>query len=184
MNRSPVRRLSIVPAVVAVVLLSLAVVGALAQAGPPPPDATPGAVGVSGPVLGSVDPAVAPGYRMEMGEVRWAPGAYVTRHTHPSASVICVLRGALGFSIQSGAATVTRAGTGATPAATEPLELNTDVVLEPSDCVAMDEFAAHTIHTAWNASDEETVLWVVDLYKIGEPFTTFVDANGTPIPTT
>ena len=147
-----------------------------------PPDATPGAVGVSGPVLGSLDPVVAPGFRMEMGETRWAPGAYVTRHYHPSAYVVCVLRGAFGFNIQSGAATVTRAGTGATPEATEPLELNTDVILEPSDCVAVDEYAAHTIHTAWNASNEETVLWAVDLYKIGEPITTFVDEQGTPIP--
>jgi hypothetical protein len=155
---------------------------AVARGIQPPHDVTPGSVGVTGPVLGAIDPVVAPGYRMEMGEARWAPGAYVTRHYHPSVYVVCVLRGAFGFNIQSGAATVTRAGTGDAPASTEPLELNTDVVLEPSDCVSVDEYAAHTIHTAWNASDEETVLWAVDLYKIGEPITTFVYHMGTPIP--
>jgi hypothetical protein len=170
-------------ALIAVALFGVITAGARAQeGGPPPPDATPGAVGVSGPVLGELDPTVAAGYRLQMSETRFAPGAYVTRHTHPSAFVVCVIRGALGFAIQAGAATVTRAGSGDAPESTEPMALNVDVVLEPSDCVAVDEYAAHTSHTAWNASDEETVIWAADLYKKGEPFTTFVDAQGTPVP--
>ncbi len=40
------RRAVVLPIVVAV--LALGAAGALAQGGPPPPDATPGAVGVSG----------------------------------------------------------------------------------------------------------------------------------------
>jgi hypothetical protein len=166
-----------------VVLLGLITVGALAQeGGPPPPDATPGAVGVSGPVLGELDPVAAPGYRLRMVETVFAPGAYVTRHVHPTAIIVCVQSGALGFAIENGAATVTRGGTGETPEATEPLELNAEVVLEPRDCVAYDEFAAHTVHTAWNAGDGETVLWEAHLHKADEPFTTFVDAQGTPVP--
>ena len=58
---------------------------------------------------------------------------------------------------------MTRGGTGATPEATEPLALNTEVVLEPRDCVAFDHFAAHTEHTGWNAGDGPTVLWEVRL---------------------
>ena len=166
----------------AVVLVGVVGAGALAQGGPPPPDATPGAVGTSGVVLGGIDPAVAPGYRLAVVENTWAPGAYVTRHTHATAIVVCVQSGALGFAIQAGAATVTRGGTGATPEATEPLALNTEVVLEPRDCVAFDHFAAHTEHTGWNASDGPTVLWEARLLKIGEPFTTYVDEQGTPVP--
>jgi len=161
---------------------SLIAAGALAQSGPPPADATPGAPGVSGPELGAIEPAAAPGYRLRMVETVFAPGAYVTMHTHAAALVVCVQSGALGFSIQQGAATVARAGTGDAPESTEPLVLNAEVVLEPRDCVAFDEDAAHTIHTAWNASDGETVLWEAHLHKADEPFTTFVDAQGTPVP--
>jgi quercetin dioxygenase-like cupin family protein len=155
---------------------------ALARGAQPPPDATPGAVGVSGPILGGIDPVVAPGYRLEMSEVVWEPGAYVTRHTHPTAEVVCVLSGAFGFALHEGAVTVWRAGDGATPAATESLQPGGEIVLGPRDCLAFDEFASHMVHTAWNPGDETAVLWSADLYKIGEPFTTFVDERGTPIP--
>jgi hypothetical protein len=176
-----ITRIPVVGALVAGVL-GLVLASALAQGGPPPADATPGAPGVTGAVLGGVDASVAPGYRLEVTELTWEPGGYVTRHFHPIAIVVCVQEGALGFAIQEGAATVTRGGAGETPESTEPLALNTEVVLEPRDCIAFDEFAAHTIHTAWNASDGPTVTWETDLLKIGEPFTTFVDEQGTPVP--
>jgi hypothetical protein len=171
------------PAALFVIAAAFALIaaGALAQSAPPP-DAPPGALGVTGALLGSVEPVAAPGYRLEVTELIWAPGAYVTRHFHPLAIVVCVQEGALGFAIQEGAATLTRGGTSETPEATEPLALDTEVVLEPRDCIAFDEFAAHTIHTAWNAGDGETVSWETDLVKMGEPFTTFVDEMGTPVP--
>jgi len=74
-----------------VTLLGVMATSALAQeGGPPPPDATPGAVGVSGPVLGEIDTAVALGYRLRMVETVFAPGAQVTPHTHPTALIVCV----------------------------------------------------------------------------------------------
>ena len=164
-----------------VALLGLIAAGALAQGGPPP-DAEPGSVGFQSAILGGVDPVVAPGYRLVLVEVALDPGAYATSHTHPTAIVVCVQSGALGFAIQHGAATVTRGGSGEMPETTEPLALDAEVVLQPRDCVAFDQYAAHTVHTAWNASDETTVLWEADLLKIGEPFTTFVDELGTPLP--
>jgi hypothetical protein len=132
-------------------------------------------------MLGGVEPAIVPGYRLEIFETEWEPGAYVTMHTHPTTIVVCVVSGSLGFSIQQGAATLTRGGTGETPESTKPLDLNVEYVLEPRDCVAFDHFAVHTVHTAWNASDETTVLWEADLFKIDEPFTTFVNEQGTPV---
>ena len=168
--------------VVGLALLGLVGLGAFARSAQPPPDATPGAVGVTGPVLGSIDPVVAPGFRMEVSVLDWAPGAYVTRHTHPSAFVVCVQSGAFGFAVHEGAATVMRAGDGDAPAATEALELDVEAVLEPGDCVTADQYAGNMIHTAWNAGEETAVLWSADLYKLGEPFTTFVDHMGTPIP--
>jgi hypothetical protein len=179
----PIKLPQLVAGSLIVALLGVMATSALAQqGGPPPPDATPGAVGVSGPVLGEIDTAVAPGYRLRMVETVFAPGAQVTPHTHPTAIIVCVQSGALGFAIQEGAATVMRGGTGDSPEATEPLELDTEIVLEPHDCVAFDEFTMHTVHSAWNASDETTVLWEALLVKSDEPYTTFVNAMGTPVP--
>src|SRR5215213_8852480 len=111
-------------------LLGLQRPSAFAQEGPPA-DATPGAVGVSGVPLGSIDPFVAPGYRLQVVELTWAPGAYATRHFHPTALITCVQEGALGFVLQHGAATLTRGGTADAPGKPEPLQLDTEVVLAP-----------------------------------------------------
>lgn len=45
--------------------------------------------------------------------------------------------------------------------------LDTEVILEPRDCVAYDEFAAHTVHTVWNASEEDSILGTADLVSSG-----------------
>lgn len=175
-------RRSLLFAGLAVALLGLTAAGVLAQTGPPPADATPGAVGIAGVSLGGVDPAVAPGYRMEVVELTWEPGAYATRHFHPTALVTCVQSGALGFAMQVGAATLTRGGTADEPGSPEPIALDTEIVLQPRDCIAFDHFTAHMEHTGWNAGDGPLVLWEARLLKAGEPFTTYVDAQGTPIP--
>ena len=164
-----------------VALLGLIAAGTLAQGGPPPPDATPGAVGISAVPLGGIDPVAAPGYRLQVVELTWEPGAYTTRHSHPTALVTCVQQGALGFLLHEGAATLTRAGTAATPEAAEPLAPDAGVVLGPRDCIAFDEFASHMEHTGWNAGDGPLVLWEARLLKVGEPFTTYVDEQGTPV---
>ncbi len=166
--------------VLAAALLGLIATGTLAQeGGSPTADATPGAVGVSGAVLGAVSPIAAPGYSLEIFHMEWAPGAYVTAHTHPMAFVTCVESGALGFTLQAGSAILTRA---ASPEEPEQLQLNVEVILGPRDCVAVDNEASRTIHTARNVADETTVAWEADLYRLGEPPTTFVDAMGTPVP--
>ena len=82
-----------------------------------------------------------------MVELTWEPGAYATRHSHPTALITCVQEGALGFVLQHGAATLTCGGTVDAPGSIETLGLNTEVVLEPRDCIVFDEFAAHMEHT-------------------------------------
>jgi len=165
----------------AVALIAILLATATAQGGPPSPDATPGSVGFTPIVLGGIDPAVAPGYRLDMRENVFEPGAYVTRHSHPTAIIVCVQSGAFGFAIQAGEAIVTRAGAEGTPESTETLLPGIDIVLEPRDCVAFDQFAAHTEHTGWNASDGVTILWETRLLKSDEPYTTYHDAMGTPV---
>lgn len=159
-------------------LFGLTAAGSFARSAQAPPDADPGSEGVEGVILGGVDSAVAPGYRLVLAEVVFEPGAYATQHTHPTAIVVCVQSGALGFAIQQGTASVTRDGSDTA----QTLELNTDVVLEPRDCVAFDHFSAHTAHTGWNASDEPTILWEARLFEIDAPFTVFVNEEGTPVP--
>ena len=154
----------------------------LAQDGRPPADATPGAVGITGVPLGAVDPVAAPGYRLQVVELTWEPGAYATRHFHPTALITCVQEGALGFVLQNGAATITRGGTADAPGTPVPLQLDTEVVLEPRDCIAFDEFAAHMEHTGWNASEGTTVVLEARLLDPDQPFTTYVNDQGTPVP--
>lgn len=144
--------------------------------------ATPGSVGFSSTTIGGLDPVAAPGHRLEMREIVWEPGAYATRHFHTAAIITCVQEGALGFAIQHGAATLTRGGTADAPGVPEPLPVDTEVILEPRDCIAFDQFATHTEHTGGNASEGTTILWQADLLKSGEKYTTFVDAMGTPVP--
>jgi hypothetical protein len=167
-----------------VIVILLGVIGAtvLAQDGRPPADATPGAVGITGVPLGAVDPVAAPGYRLQVVELTWEPGAYATRHFHPTALITCVEEGALGFVLQHGAATLTRGGTADAPGEPEPLAVDTEVILEPRDCVAFDEFASHMEHTGWNAGDGPLILWEARLLDPEQPFTTYVNEMGTPVP--
>lgn len=161
--------------------VSLIMGSALAQ-NRPGPDAEPGAVGITGVPVGKVEPVAAPGYRLEVVELTWEPGSYATRHSHPTALITCVQEGALGFVLEHGSAMLTRGGTADAPGEPEPLEVNTEVILEPRDCIAFDEFADHMEHTGWNASEGTTVLWEARLLDPEQPFTTYVDAMGTPIP--
>src|SRR5215218_10027981 len=162
-------------------VLSLISAGTLAQSRPPA-DATPGAVGITGVPLGGLEPVAAPGYRLEIVELTWEPGAYATRHFHPTALITCVQDGALGFVLQHGAATLTRGGTADAPGEPEPLAVDTEVILESRDCVAFDEFASHMEHTGWNAGDGPLILWEARLLDPEQPFTTYVNEMGTPVP--
>jgi hypothetical protein len=166
-------------AVVGAVLLAA---GALAQGGGPPADAEPGAVGIAGTPLGSIEPAAAPGHRLDVVELVWEPGAYATRHSHPTALVTCVQSGTLGFRLDVGSVTVTRGGTAEAPGEPEPLAVGAEVMLEPRDCIAFDEFAQHMEHTGWNAGDGDLVLWEARLLDPDQPFTTYVDEHGSPVP--
>lgn len=177
------RRLPALGSIIALGLVALISAGVLAQGGAPPADAEPGAPGISFVTMSGLDPVAAGGHGLEMRLYTWEPGSYVTAHTHPAAFIVCVQSGAVGFSIQSGAAVVTRAGdTPATPATSEPMAVGNEVVLEPGDCVAADDAASRTIHTAWNASDETSITIETYLFDRELPGRTFVDAMGTPIP--
>lgn len=156
-------------------------VGVLARGMQPPPDAEPGSVGFQGAILAAIDTSVAPGFQLQLARSVFEPGAYVTSHIHPTAIVVCVESGALGFALQHGSGTVTRAAMAGTPTTTEQLLPGNDIELQPNDCVSFDHFVEHTSHTGWNNSDGETVLIEARLVKTDEQFTTFINAEGTPV---
>lgn len=149
-------------------------------------DATPplpqGAVGVTAQVLGAIEPASAEGYELQLFRSEWEPGSSISGHTHSGALVSCVESGVLTFEIQEGSATVIRAHGSGTPAPTDAIVVGTPITYGPGDCVAFDQDATATTHTAWNAGTEPVVLWEAHLYKVGESATTFMDEQGTPAP--
>jgi hypothetical protein len=170
---------------VGIVLVTVGVVsvfaaGVFAQERPTA-DATPGAVGISSVPLGGLDPVAAPGYRLQLVELTWEPGSYASRHFHPTALITCVADGALGFVLHAGSASLTRGGTADAPGEPESLAVETEVILEPRDCITFDELAAHMEHTGWNASGGTTILWEARLLDPNEPFTTYVNDQGTPV---
>jgi hypothetical protein len=150
----------------------------------------PGASGVTAAVLAAMEPVATDGYELQVFRSVWLPGSSVSTHTNSGALVSCVESGVLTIEIQEGAATVTRAQ----PIRNVPVEiarahpyegaeaitLGTPISYGPGDCVAFDEDAAHTIHTAWNEGAEPVVLWETHLSIAGEPVTTFVNDQGTP----
>jgi hypothetical protein len=177
-RRSPLVKIALVLGVAAM-LVGLPWSARGAQEGTPLP---PGAVGVSAAVLGAFPATGAPGYELQVFRSEWAPGSSINTHTHPGALVSCVESGELTFAIQTGAATMIRAHGVGTPAPTEALTLNQPITYGPGDCVAFDQDAVQTVHTAWNAGSEPVVLWEAHLYHTGEAATTFTDAQGTPTP--
>jgi hypothetical protein len=142
----------------------------------------PGAVGISAAVLGAIDPVAAPGYELQLFRSEWAPGSTINTHNHPGALVSCVESGQLHFEIQTGAASLIRAHGAGTPTAPEAIAPNQPIVYGPGDCVAFDQDAADTVHTAWNDGSAPAVLWEAHLYRAGKPATTFTNEQGTPAP--
>jgi hypothetical protein len=175
------RRLVVLAIALASLVVSVAPPGVRAQ-DPPPAEATPGAYGTSAVPLGAIDPMAAPGYRLQVVELTWEPGAYATRHFHPTALITCVQEGSLGFLLQHGAASITRGGTADAPGEPEPITLDEEVTLAPRDCITFDEFSTHMEHTGWNAGDGPLVLWEARLVDPEQPFTTYVNDMGTPVP--
>jgi hypothetical protein len=141
-----------------------------------------GAVGITAAVLGAFPVTAAPGYELQVFRSEWEPGSSINTHTHPGALVSCVESGELTFAIQTGAATVIRAHGAGTPPPTEALAPDQPVTYGAGDCVAFDEDAVHTVHTAWNAGSDPVILWEAHLYRTGTAATTFTDAQGTPTP--
>jgi hypothetical protein len=146
-------------------------------------DATPASP--SGPelitfqLLGAGPTATAPGLELTLRRTTLAPGAVLPDHTPPGALVIFVESGAFGYTPLDGNVQMTRAAVGGTVTPAELPAMGAEVVLEAGDWL----FVEDPGDAFRNAGEEEVVLLVAGLTRIGEPFTTLMpgmDMGATP----
>ena len=177
--------------IVAVVLLGLAAtVNTAAQEqspdvspGPSPagsPAASPAAA-ISTVILGGGETAAAPGHELTLRRVTLPPGTGIPAHTHPGALVIYIEQGTWGYTALSGTARLTRAAAdGASPAPAEDLAMGTELTLNAGDVL----FVEDPGDAIRNVGQDDVVLLIAGLTRVGEPFTTVTeDAEAAPSPT-
>ena len=169
------RRFSLLVSVVLFVALSaLALVTAHTTAQEGTPAAAPaGAVGITFEPRGSGTPNAAPDHLLGLRRITFAPGATINNHHHPGAPVLTVESGALGYTVLEGEVTVVRAATNGIPGLNEQLMPGVEAILNPGDAL----FEQNVVHSAHNASDGETIVWLASLIEADQPFTIFHDAT-------
>ncbi|MBA3414769.1 MAG: hypothetical protein H0U10_06055 [Chloroflexia bacterium] len=146
-------------------------------------DATPApaaAVGVSAQLLGIGQPAAAPGLELTLRRITIAVGGSIPPHSHPGALVIFVESGAFGYTALGGTIELTRAAVDGTPAPAEEMPTGTEVILNPGDRL----FVEDPMDDVRNAGEDELVLLVSGLTRVGEPFTTLMGDMDMGTPTT
>ncbi len=146
-------------------------------------EATPaaGPVGVTAALLGSGQPAVAPGHELSLRRVTIAPGGGIPAHTHPGALVIYLESGTWGYTALDEGTQLTRAATNGTPGPTEEMAVGEEITLNAGDWIYVED-PSDDIR---NAGDEPVVLLIAGLTRVGEPFTTIMAdmaMEGTPTP--
>ena len=134
------------------------------------PAAPAGAVGVSMQMMGAGQPASAPGLELTLRRTVLAPGGKLPAHSHPGALVIFVEAGAFGYTALGGTVQLARAAAEGTPTSAEPMPVGTEVILNPGDWL----FVEDPEDDIRNAGEDDVVLLVAGLTRVGEPFTTFI----------
>jgi quercetin dioxygenase-like cupin family protein len=129
--------------------------------------------GVTVEALGTVQPASAPGYTLQMLKITMVPGTTIAMHHHPGPVIISVASGQFTTSFAESSAMLTRAG--ATEA--EAVDSGEEYVMNPGDTVAYD--ANTTGHVMKNAGTEPLVLIASVLFEDGQPGFIFEEATPT-----
>ena len=127
-------------------------------------EATPGPItaielapGVTAEVFAGAPSDRAPGQTVYLARFVLQPGAELFPHSHPGTTVLGIVSGSFGWTLQKGTAHVVRgAAAGATGPAEDITEPGTEVILEPGDAIYYED---DVVHTARGAGDEEAVLW-------------------------
>jgi quercetin dioxygenase-like cupin family protein len=132
----------------------------------------PCATDVTAEMLGSGTPVDVEGKTLVSVRMTIAPGGGVDAHTHPGTLVATIDSGSLVFTLlHEGEMNVNRAAVGGTPSVVEPLTLNQETVLEAGDWF----LETGMVHSAFNTSDEPTVIIISGLIETGQPLTICAD---------
>ncbi len=158
--------------VLGVVLLGLLLAASVAAQSPAAsPAASAAAPAISAQFLGGGEPAIAPAYELTLRRITLPPGTGIVPHTHPGALVIYIESGIWNYTSLSGTGRVTRATQpGASPAPAEDLAVNVELVLTAGDVLYVEDPG----DTVSNMGDEDVVLLVAGLTRVGEKFTTLI----------
>jgi quercetin dioxygenase-like cupin family protein len=143
-------------------------------------EATPtGPVGVSMQLMGTGQPATAPGLELTLRRLTIAPGGSIPPHSHPGALVIFVEAGTSTYTPLAGSIQVTRGVPAGTPAPAEAVAIGTALTLNTGDML----FVEDPQDDVRNDGDEDLVLLIAGLTRQGEPFTMLtadMDMEATP----
>jgi mannose-6-phosphate isomerase-like protein (cupin superfamily) len=121
-------------------------------------------------LLGTGQPATAPGLELTLRRITIAPGGSIPPHSHPGALVFFVESGVSTYTLLGGSLHLTRAVADGTPAPAEAVPIGTEVLLQPGDSV----FVENPQDDAFNDGEEDLVLLMAGLTRQGEPFTMFM----------
>jgi hypothetical protein len=128
------------------------------------------------------DPSLAPGMVLELGRLTWEPGYTIAMHTHPAIDVIYGLSGEVAWSIEDGAAEVTRPAVDGTPVPVETLEPGAEAVVGPGDSITFDYPKTGMYHAARVVGDSPAVMLLATIYDPSQELTVYRDDAGTPSP--
>jgi quercetin dioxygenase-like cupin family protein len=128
-------------------------------------EATPAAPTIVREVLGTTQPAEAPGYDLDFARYTIPAGAVVAPHSHPGTQVVSIFSGELTYHVITGEATVTHGATTATPTV-EVVQAGQSTILRAGDNVVE---TPGMIHSAENLGPEPVVNYAAALFVSGGP---------------
>ena len=160
--------------------LSLAALFASRQASVAAQDATPGAapagmVGLTAQLMGTGQPASAPGLELTLRRLTIAPGGSIAAHRHPGALVFIIEAGTSSYTVLGGTARVSRPAGDGTPTPAEDVPVGAEAILNPGDWVFADgdpsgDPGIDPSDIAVNAGADDLVILIAGLTRAGEPF--------------
>lgn len=156
---------------------------ASAQSGAQPLD-LPCAEGVSAMPLGQALLHDADGKALVAVRVEIAPGGTLGLHTHPGTLIVAIEAGEFGFVMAEGGADpgmhgemqIMRGGSDATPPSSEPVQPETEYILNPGDWLVEPPGMAHSVR---GLGDVPTIVNVTGFVAPDQPFIQCLDDAST-----
>jgi quercetin dioxygenase-like cupin family protein len=134
-------------------LLVFGATGAAQDASPTPAPA------ITTEVLGEGLPSDIPGKALWLMRVTFEPGAVAAPHSHPGSTIFTIQSGSINFTVEQGSVALSRAGTIATPEASEQMGAGSEFTLAPGDSVF---YEGDAVFTEVNEGSDPVVILVAN----------------------